>query len=81
MHIDFAGPFMDRIFLLLVDAHSKWSAVIDMAKCTTATSTIAVLRHIFAMYGLPEQVVSNNSPQFTSEVFKKFLLVNGVKYS
>ena len=24
-HLDFAGPYMGRMFLVLVDAHSKWS--------------------------------------------------------
>ena len=34
-----------------------WDEVINMAKSTTATSTITV-RHLCAIYGLPEQVVS-----------------------
>ena len=24
IHIDFAGPFLDSMFLIVVDAHSKW---------------------------------------------------------
>ncbi len=24
LHIDFAGPFMGTLFLVIVDAHSKW---------------------------------------------------------
>ena len=24
LHLDFAGPFMGHMFLILVDAHSKW---------------------------------------------------------
>ena len=52
-----------------------------MAKYTTVMSTLSVLRHLFAVYGLPEQVVSDNGPQFSSEVFTKFLQANGVKHS
>ena len=52
-----------------------------MAKATTVTSTVAALQHLFAANGLPEQVVSDNGPQFTSEEFIKFLQANGVKYS
>ena len=55
--------------------------MIDMAMCTTGASAVTVLRHIFVVYGLPEQIVSDNGPQFTSEEFTKFLLANGVKYS
>lgn len=24
IHIDFAGPFLNRMFLVIIDAHSKW---------------------------------------------------------
>ena len=56
IHIDFAGPFQGTNFLIVVDAHSKWPEVFEMAS-TTATKTIAILRQLFATYGLPEQVV------------------------
>ena len=76
MHIDFAGPFIDRMFLLLVDTRSEWGEVIDMAKSTTATSTVAALRHHFAAYGLTE----HNGPQFDSEECTMFLQANGDKH-
>ena len=79
IHIDFAGPFLDRHFLVVVDAHSKWPEVFEMPSTSTA-KTIAVLRHLFAAYGLPEQVVSDNGPQFTAEEFKTFMKSNGVKH-
>lgn len=41
--------------------------------------TIEVLRNLFAAYGLPEEVVSDNGPQFASAEFKQFLDKNGVK--
>ena len=39
-----------------MDAHSKWPEVQEM-KSTTAAKTIEILRHLFARYGLPEQLV------------------------
>ena len=60
---------MGKSFLLVVDAHSKWPEVFKMAN-TTALKTISVLRNLFASYGLPEQIVSDNGPQFTSQDFK-----------
>ena len=65
--------------MLVVDAHSKWPEVFEMSS-TTTLKTITILRHLFVAYGLPEQVVSDNGPQFTSEEFKVFLKRNGVKY-
>ena len=48
-------------------------------KSTTAENTCNTLRTLFAAYGLPEEVVSDNGPQFTAAVFKNFLKKNGVK--
>ena len=44
-----------------------------MAKSTTVMSTVAALRHLFAAYGLPEQVMSDNGPQLTSKGFINFV--------
>ena len=35
VHVDFVGPFLGRMFLIMVDAHSKWPEVIEM-KSTSA---------------------------------------------
>ena len=78
-HIDFAGPIGGHAYLVLVDAHSKWPEVIYMPS-TTATRTIEALRSIFASYGLPLQLVSDNGPQFSSAEFKDFLIHNGIKH-
>ena len=34
---------------------------------TTATATINILTAVFARYGLPHEVVSDNGPHFVSE--------------
>ena len=77
VHLDFAGPFLGKYFLLAVNAHSKWGEVWEM-NSTTSSRTIQVLRQLFAAYGLPQQLVTDNSPHFTSDVFVKR---NGIKYS
>ena len=79
LHLDFAGPFLGKMLFVLVDAHSMWPEVAIMSS-TTFASTIEVLRSLFARYGLPEQVVSDNGPQFTSDEFAQFLKLNGVKH-
>ena len=79
VHIDFAGPFRNKNFLIVVDAHSKWPEVIPMAT-TTSTATIRELRRLFASYGLPEQLVSDNGPQLVSDEFQEFLKKNRIKH-
>ena len=65
LHLDFAGPFQGRMFLVLVDAYTKWLEVLPMSSTTTA-ATVEKLRHIFAVHGLPQRIVTDNGPQFTS---------------
>ena len=64
---------------MVVDAHSKWAEVVEMVQTTTA-HTITALRRIFATHGLPEQIVSDNGPQFLSADFEEFTRTNGIKY-
>ena len=75
VYVDFAGPFQISMFLVVVDSDSKWLEVIPM-KTTTTEKTIEVLRPLFAAYGLPEQLVSDNGPQFTSSEFEQFMKAN-----
>eukprot|EP00731_Ephydatia_muelleri_P002173 Em0001g2173a len=79
VHIDFAGPFKSHMFLVVIDAHSKWPEV-KMMQSTTSQRTIEVLRELFSSYGLPEQVVSDNGPQFVSAEFETFMRNNGIKH-
>ena len=78
IHVDFAEKDNNH-FLLCVDAHSKWPEVVWM-KSTTTKATIVELRKIFATYGIPQQLVSDNGPQFRSSEFADFLRQNGVKH-
>ena len=71
VHIDFAGPFMHKMFLVVVDACTKWPEVVIMSD-TTAEKTVDALRAIFATHGLPEQVVSDNGPQFKEAMQSSF---------
>ena len=55
VHVNFGGPFLNKIFLIVMVAHSKWPEVIPMS-LTTAPKTTAALHSLFAKYGLPEQL-------------------------
>ena len=77
LHIDFAGPYLGHMFLVLVDAHSKWMDV-RLMHSIKAHSTIEQLRMIFATHGIPQKIVSDNGPTFTSQEFKTFMTQNGV---
>lgn len=79
LHLDYAGPVEGKMILILVDAHSKWIEAI----CThgsTSTVVIDELRTLFAQFGLPETIVTDNGPCFVSAEFETFLLRNGIKH-
>ena len=78
VHVDYAGPFLNCMYLIVVDAFTKWPEVKIMSS-TSSTKTIEALRDIFATHGLPAQLVSDNGPQFASEEFTTFLRENGIQ--
>lgn len=78
IHLDHAGPFLGKMFLVLIDAHSKWMEV-HIVPSTSSEVTISKLRDVFARFGLPQQVVSDNGPGFTSSEFGQFLAANGIR--
>lgn len=54
---------------------------LEMARgYTTTDNTIVLLRHLFTLYGVPDQVVSDNGSQFVTKDFAVFMKSNWVKY-
>ena len=79
LHIDFLGPLRDCMWLVVVDAHSKWPETIRMPS-TTAQATVNQLRTLFARFGCPHEIVSDNGPQFTAAEFQELMKQNGIKH-
>lgn len=79
LHIDFAGPVNNDMFLVVVDAFSNWPEVIKM-RATTAEKTTEALEEIFARWGPCCTIVSDNGPQFISSTFKKFCSLYGIQH-
>ena len=77
LHIDFAGPLCGLMWLILVDAQSKWLEVIQM-KSTKASKTVEVVRSLFSQFGISHQLVSDNGPQFVSDEYKQICKQNGI---
>ncbi|GFX67389.1 uncharacterized protein K02A2.6 [Trichonephila clavipes] len=79
IHVDYAGPFMGKMFFVVSDAYSKWIEVIPM-KNITASFTIHHLRILFAHYGIPLTLVSDTGASFISYEFQHFLKLNNIKH-
>ena len=79
VHADFA-MFRNMNYLVVVDSFSKWFEVVPM-KSTTASRTVEELRKLFAQHGLPEELVSDNGPQFIASEFEEFMRSSGGKHT
>ena len=71
-------PFHHAMFLIVVDAYSKWPDIFEMG-FTTSTATIKTLRTLFARQGIPAEIVLDNGPQFRSEKVRQFMESNSIR--
>ena len=67
------------MFLLLVDSHSKWIDI-HITNSSTTAITIEKLQFTFSSLGLPEILVTDNGPSFSSSEFTDFVKANGIQH-
>lgn len=68
-----------RQLLVVVDYFSSFIEVKRLTK-TTSRAIITTLGEIFARFGIPEEIVSDNGPQFASADFAKFCSEWGIDH-
>ena len=56
-------------YLIVIDYYSRYVEVAAMTKTTKSSEIIRALKSIFARHGIPEQVRSDNGPQYDSAEF------------
>ena len=78
LHLDFAAHSKEEHTCWLL-THTRSCQIVEM-KSTTAGRTVGELCKLFSSYRLPEQIVSNNGPQFVTEEFASFAKANGIKH-
>ena len=80
VYMDFLGPLpTGETLFVLIDGCSRYP-VTKIMKKTDAPHLIPCLDEIFATFGLPKQVISDNGPPFKSEETKKFMNENGIQH-
>ncbi|XP_062704094.1 uncharacterized protein K02A2.6-like [Aedes albopictus] len=71
--------FDKKVFLVIVDSFSKWLEVEYMKFGTDARKVISKFMSVFARFGLPDVVVTDGGPPFSSKEFIVFFEKHGVK--
>ena len=79
VHVDFA-EYKGVQLLIVIDAFSKYIWTFVMNKDTTTPRLLRQLDSIFADRGLPTTIVSDNGPQFTSQMFGDHMKSKNIKH-
>ncbi|XP_064470040.1 uncharacterized protein K02A2.6-like [Ornithodoros turicata] len=79
VHIDYAGPVEGMMLLIVVDSFSRWIEAIPV-KNASSEQTVRELRSVFARFGIPHCVVSDNGTPFTGKPFQDFVKANGIRH-
>ncbi|CAB4040675.1 Transposon Tf2-8 poly [Paramuricea clavata] len=74
-------PFEKVTYLLVVDYYSRYVEVVALHKSTSPSKIIQALKTVFARHGIPDEVRSDNGPQYHSDEFAQFAKEWGFKHS
>lgn len=61
----------NKHYLLIIDFFSRYIEIAEL-RYTSAEVTVRAIKEAFARHGTAETVVSDNGPQFSSELFRQF---------
>ncbi len=78
--IDITGPFYNGEYVTcLIDYCSKYPEILS-GKTTTSATIIKWLEEVFARYGYPDSLTSDNGPQFVSHEFEDYLQKRDIQH-
>lgn len=78
IHADFA-MYGKNTYLIIVDAHSKWPEI-SIVPNMYARTVIAKFSELFARFGLPSCLVTDNQSTFVSREVREYLHARNVKH-
>jgi hypothetical protein len=78
--VDFYGPLKNGKYLfVLIDEHSRYP-IVRQVSSTAFKAIQPTLDDIFATFGIPAELRSDNGPPFNSYNFKSYASANGFKH-
>jgi cleavage and polyadenylation specificity factor subunit 1 len=85
LHVDLVGPLPPSQegythLLTIIDRSTRWVEAVPMTSTTAAACADAVVRHWVVRFGLPEVIISDRGPQFTSAIWADLCLLLGISH-
>ena len=62
-------------YLVVTDYYSRYLDVVHMTG-TTSSAVVKLFKNIFARWGIPQECVTDNGPQFSADKFLRGLMVS-----
>ena len=79
LYADFKGPIEGRYYLhVIIDQYSKYPEV-DLVTSISFKKLKSVLDRVFATYGFPETVTTDNGPPYSSYEMEKYAKAKGFR--
>ena len=78
--MDFAGPFLNKDMALVFWDQYKWYPVVEFTTSTSADSFIPLLTCVFNMYGILEEIKSDNGLSINGSEFSIFAQEQGFSH-
>ncbi|XP_065198369.1 uncharacterized protein K02A2.6-like [Sycon ciliatum] len=79
--VDLYGPMPNGQHLLAtIDQLTRYPVINVFSTTPTTAGVVKALRSTFSMFGLPEELVSDNGPQFRSSAFADFLAQHAIQH-
>ncbi|GFW12945.1 retrovirus-related Pol polyprotein from transposon 17.6 [Trichonephila clavipes] len=84
--LDLLGPYSasrvrrNRYVLVITDHFSKWAEIISLKKVSARVIADNFFDNYTSLFGAPVQLISDNGPQFISDIFEHLSDRLGIKY-
>ena len=72
--------FDGKTYVLLADYYSKFVEFTELKKDQESSTVIEFFKEQFARHGIPEQVITDGGPQYSSRVFRDFATCYGFQH-
>ena len=75
--LDILGPFSrapggNRYLYVTIDKFTKWAEV-EAVRTIPTESAVKFIKGLVSRFGVPNRIITDNSSQFTSNLFKRYL--------